>query len=309
MIGMDSFRYVLAIAEEKNITKAASRMFITQPALTSRINRLENSLGIKIFDRSKSPIEITPEGELYITEMKKIKAQEELLRNTLLEMSHQKKKHLTLGIGWNRGYQWLPLFLPHMQQVKPELIIQIFESSDGDMEQLIKDGTIDVGIIGSAVLSQDLYTIPLGNERLFLGVPSSHEFFNDKNISDYSPENPCIISPELLNGQTFIFSRHPFGLTRFCNFIFSLFHITPGRILNVGNTATAYALSGAGIGITVTFGDYYEFPVLNTIATPPVFCTIENYTMERKTFLTCKQSRKDDKLVHQLAQEIQKLFY
>lgn len=59
---LDKFEYVLAVAEEKNLTKAAKRLYISQPGLTSYINKLEQYLGIKLFDRSTSPIRVTEAG-------------------------------------------------------------------------------------------------------------------------------------------------------------------------------------------------------------------------------------------------------
>ena len=57
---MDKLEYVLTLAEERNLTRAAARLFISQPTLTNYINRLESELGIKLFDRTVQPIQVTP---------------------------------------------------------------------------------------------------------------------------------------------------------------------------------------------------------------------------------------------------------
>lgn len=95
---MDSFEYILAVAEEKNMTKAAAKLFVTQPALSISINRLEKQLGFKIFDRTKSPIELTSEGSLYIQEIRRIRQEEEeeslymgrLLKSDIFVLDQQK---------------------------------------------------------------------------------------------------------------------------------------------------------------------------------------------------------------------------
>lgn len=71
-MSLDKLDYVLALAEERNLTRAAKKTFISQPALTNYINRLESQLGVKLFDRTVSPIQITRAGALYIERMKKI---------------------------------------------------------------------------------------------------------------------------------------------------------------------------------------------------------------------------------------------
>ncbi len=64
-MSLDKLDYVLALAEERNLTRAARKAFISQPALTNYINRLEEQLGVKLFDRSVTPIEITRAGALF----------------------------------------------------------------------------------------------------------------------------------------------------------------------------------------------------------------------------------------------------
>ena len=82
-MSLDKLDYVLALAEERNLTRAARKAFISQPTLTNYINRLEEQLGVKLFDRSVTPIEITRAGALYIEQMKKIQLAETNLRNEL----------------------------------------------------------------------------------------------------------------------------------------------------------------------------------------------------------------------------------
>ena len=74
----DKMDYIFAIAEEQNLTHAAKRLFIAQSTLTMYLNRLESELGMKLFDRSKSPILPTPAGQLYIKELKKIQEIEKI---------------------------------------------------------------------------------------------------------------------------------------------------------------------------------------------------------------------------------------
>ena len=62
----DSFKYVIAIAEEKSISAAARKLYITQPALTKHINKLEKRLGTELFERNSSPVTITAAGEIFL---------------------------------------------------------------------------------------------------------------------------------------------------------------------------------------------------------------------------------------------------
>ena len=79
----EKWNYVLAIAEEQNLTRAAKRLFISQPALTLYLNRLEKELEVKLFDRSRTPILLTEAGKYYVEQMKKISAAEQSLRSEI----------------------------------------------------------------------------------------------------------------------------------------------------------------------------------------------------------------------------------
>ncbi len=235
--------------------------------------------------------------------MKKIKAHEEKLRNTLYEMTHKSNRHITLGIGINRGSNWLPILLPRLRRIDPNLSVQIREGSDGNMEQLLRNGEIDAAVMGSAVLSQELTSVPLGKEPLFWALPSGHPALRGMDLSNNSPESPCVITPDCLNRQTFIFSQEPFGITRYFHLICGLYHITPGNTLNIANTVTAYWLAGAGMGITLTFPYYHAMQAVMPVK-KPVLCTLHNHMLERDIILAYKLSREEDPLIQLLASEI-----
>ena len=79
----EKLNYIIAIAEERNLTQAAKRLYISQPTLTLYLNRLENELGVKLFDRTKSPVTLTDAGAYYLEKMKKIYASEQALRSQI----------------------------------------------------------------------------------------------------------------------------------------------------------------------------------------------------------------------------------
>ena len=100
--------YFIAIVEEKNLTKAAQRLYISQPSLTRYVNRLEEEYGVKLLDRGQSPVELTAAGSLFLEEKLRIENTELNLRKKLKQLSNPQAK-ITIGIGYNRGTRWVPL--------------------------------------------------------------------------------------------------------------------------------------------------------------------------------------------------------
>ena len=86
-MSFDKLDYVIAVAQEQNLTKAAARLYISQPALTSALNKLESELGVKLFDRKHSPIRLTAAGNLYIQEMNHIRQLQIKMQNQLSSLS------------------------------------------------------------------------------------------------------------------------------------------------------------------------------------------------------------------------------
>ncbi len=100
--------YFIAIVEEKNLTKAAQRPYISQPSLTRYVNRLEEEYGVKLLDRGQAPVELAAAGSLFLEEKLRIENTELNLRKKLKQLSNPQAK-ITIGIGYNRGTRWVPL--------------------------------------------------------------------------------------------------------------------------------------------------------------------------------------------------------
>lgn len=92
----DKFEYVLAVAEEQTLTRAAKRLYMSQPTLTNYLNRPEDELGVKLFDRSTTPIKTTAAGQLYIERMKKYSWKAEFCRKNCGRWE-ENGPHLPLG--------------------------------------------------------------------------------------------------------------------------------------------------------------------------------------------------------------------
>lgn len=307
---MDTFDCILAIAEHRNITRAAEAVFMTQPALTLRLNRYEEELGVKLFDRSRTPVRITKQGEYYIQEMKKIRISEEKMRRHLHELSSITEKTITLGIGFNRGNSWLPSLLPSLISEFPDINFQIKEASDRELEQLVKQGEIDIGIIGSPVVDSEVATHRIGQEKLFLAVPPDNPIFhNVPDVASYTIENPYVIKDyALLKDQTFIIGSNSYGISRIMNVIFDNYRIRPKRTINIGNTGTSYQLAALGLGISIMLKPTAKIVLNNENMKRPVPCTLDGFPMNRTVSLMMKSSYKetldDDRLLKSLEEKI-----
>lgn len=109
---LTKYHYVEMIAEMKSISRAAQKLYISQPALTKSLARLEQELGVRLFDRSSTPIRLTYAGERYLQGMKNIAAMKYQLDKELEEIADMRKGRLVIGIPDTRSQRWLPHIVP-----------------------------------------------------------------------------------------------------------------------------------------------------------------------------------------------------
>ncbi len=118
----EKLNYLLVLAEEQNISRAAKRLFITQPTLTACINNLERKLGVKLFDRTHNPIRLTGSGKMYLNKMQEIVAAEQLLNEDIKKLETQQTE-FRIGIGQIHSEMWCPSLI-HLLKKRPFLTIR-----------------------------------------------------------------------------------------------------------------------------------------------------------------------------------------
>ena len=108
----DIYRYLLTVAQTRNITRAAEMLHISQPALTKAIRRQEKDLGVTLFDRSTTPLKLTYAGERFLESARKLLDIGTAMREEMKNIALGAKERVRLGITVERGTAWLPLILP-----------------------------------------------------------------------------------------------------------------------------------------------------------------------------------------------------
>ena len=148
----DRLNYLTTLAEEQSITRAAARLFISQPALTAFLNRTEEELGVRLFDRSTTPIRITKAGAYYLSELEKICVMQDRLHQELSDFSsNDPELRINIGIGRNRGSIWLSSVMPELNRLYPDMRLTIFEDRDINMLDKVLNGVLDIAIVESYV--------------------------------------------------------------------------------------------------------------------------------------------------------------
>lgn len=282
------FNYIISVADLRSISLAAKKCFISQPALTRCINKIEEELGVKLFDRTTSPLTLTYAGERYLAGIRNLCAMKYALDKEMEDISQLRKGRMVVGIPNTRGTTWLPQILPLFQSKYPGIDLRLIEGTSDDLEKLLLKEEIDLILIA---------TIPFGHpglefeivatEQLMFVLPYNHPIFAEKTLEDHEWVLH-FVKPEYFDNQPFISVTPAQGLYRAANQIFENLGIHPRMALETSNTSTAFYLASSGLGFTIA-------PVSSAYTERsehrPVFCTFNDPPVERSIVVAYKKDR------------------
>lgn len=254
----DKLYYLSVLAEEQNITRAAERLFVSQPALTAYINRLEASVGVRLFDRSTTPIKLTAAGRYYISEMQKIEYQQNQMLEGLKRMDYAPEAALTIGIGRNRGGIWLPHILPEVYKRFPEAHVRIVEDRDESMAEKVVHNALDVAIIESFIYIGSLSYLQLPDEAHCLVTGYDNPDLADYDFTGNTSGHPLDVPAPIINKQLFICPSIRGMLNDYTQQLFATFRLSPKEIMFITNNVTAYHLAVKSVGITYLNVNYAD---------------------------------------------------
>ncbi|MDR0771422.1 MAG: LysR family transcriptional regulator [Burkholderiales bacterium] len=193
---LNELRYVVAIAHEKGFGRAAARCFVSQPALSVAIQKLEDELGIILFERSKTEAVITPVGERIIEQAQKVLEEAARIKEIASTGKNQLHGPLKLGVIFTVAPYLLPDLIPALVDLAPEMPLDIEENLTLNLEEALRAGRIDVAIVAlpfspSGIVSEFLYEEPFE-----VVVPRDHKWVKRTNIDarEIADEKPILLN-------------------------------------------------------------------------------------------------------------------
>ncbi len=175
-------KYVLAVAEHANFTKAAEKTFVTQPTLSMQIQKLEDELDILIFDRSKKPIALTDIGKEIVSQAKNIVNE----ANRISDIVDQQKGFIggefRLGVIPTIMPTLLPMFLKNFIKKYPKVKLKIEELNTETIIERLEDGHLDAAIAATPLLHPNIKERPLYYEPFMAYVPHNHRLHDKKSL-------------------------------------------------------------------------------------------------------------------------------
>lgn len=179
---LQQLEYILAVNQFRHFAKAAEYCRVTQPTLSAMIQKLEEELDTRIFDRSQQPVCPTPVGIHIIEQAQNILVQANRIKNIIEEEKHSLTGTFKLGILPTVAPYLLPRFFPQLMKKYPNLDIRVVEMKTNDIKKALQTGEIDAGIVASLAGMEELQQTPLFYEQFFAYVSREDALFNNEVI-------------------------------------------------------------------------------------------------------------------------------
>ena len=173
---LNELKFIVALAKARNFRKAAEACFVSQPALSFAVKKLEEELGILLFERNRNEVSITPIGERVIEQATLAIEEANRVKEIAKQGNNQLAGALKLGVIYSVGPYLLPEIIPILRKTAPEMPLIVEENITSNLETQLRNGVIDVAIIALPFDISGIKTLPLYEEEFVVVVPSGHEW-------------------------------------------------------------------------------------------------------------------------------------
>ena len=179
---LSELRFVISIAKERNFRRAAEKCYVSQPALSLAIKKLEEDLGVLIFERNRNDVSATPIGEKIIAQATRALEEVAHIRDIAKQGDNQLGGAFRLGLIYSVGPYLLPEIIPILRVTAPDMPLSIEENLTVQLEAQLKSGVIDAAVVALPFDISGIVTKPLYDEKYVVMVPATHDWATRANI-------------------------------------------------------------------------------------------------------------------------------
>ncbi len=241
---LTEFKYLVTLAQELHFGKAASKCFVSQPTLSVAIKKLEDELGVSLFERSSGSIRLTEVGQQVVLQAEKVLAETQRVQ----ELAHAGKDQLSgalrVGAIYTVGPYLFPHLVPEVRRAAPNMPLYIEENYTAVLREKLRRGELDAIFIALPFHEPEVVTQTLYDEPFEVLMPSQHELAQKKSldIQDLTSEDVMLLGEgHCMRDQ----------ILEFCPKLIERNRDTNTRIAEGSSIETLRHMVASGIGITL----------------------------------------------------------
>ena len=253
--------YILAVCEERSFSRAAEKCYISQPALSKIVKRVEGNLGAQIFDRGSVPLKVTVEGEVFVDYFRRMREIHREMGIYCEEILHRKKQcDLNIGAPSFFCTYVLPPMVAAFKEDNPGASVKLIEINDVDLKNFLTAGLVNLGLSVEPNMPQKCTSFVLKEEHIILAAPASlsvHQSLEEYAVSYEDLRSGRFRTPQIPSvpmnvfaGENFLFLKRGNDMYRRGLKICRDAGFEPNIVMEMDQLLSAYYMAGTGAGIT-----------------------------------------------------------
>ncbi len=251
---LKEFTYLIVLAEEKSISKAADRLYMAQSSLSQFLASAEAELGVQLFTRTSRGIRLTGSGKVFIERIRNIMADYQNAKNELWDMEHMKGGHVSFGISSFRGERILPLILKEFKRMYPDVKVDVTEANSFRLESLLLNGRLDIAVIAMPPVRMTSGTSFLARDEILIAASPDHPVL--EKARERKNGSGRWISLQDAAAYDFVLSFHDTILGTMARDLFRENHLHCRAVHDNITAEMALAMAKEGIGLAFTYGSH-----------------------------------------------------
>ena len=192
-MNLRDLKYIIAVAETHHFGKAAARCFVSQPTLSGQIKKLEDELGVAIFERTNRSVEITPVGETILAHARQMMEQADVIQQLAQAQQDPLAGPLRVGAIPTLSPYLMPLILMPLKKQHPQMKLVLSEELTDTLLERLRHHEIDSALLATPVEEPDLESLPLFDEPFWIAYPRKHPFYTKDKITLHDLDNENLL--------------------------------------------------------------------------------------------------------------------
>jgi len=194
---LTELRYITAVARERHFGRAAEACFVSQPTLSVAVRKLEEELGVSLFERGPGEVLVTPVGRRVVEQAQRVLEEVDLVRQIAVAGQDELSGVLRLGVIYTIGPYLLPQLIPLLRRLAPQMPLQIEENYTGVLSELLRQGRLDLLILSLPYRTPGINTRALYREPFVVLLPKGHALERETTITpvDLALQDLLLLGP------------------------------------------------------------------------------------------------------------------
>ncbi|HEY6822601.1 MAG TPA: hydrogen peroxide-inducible genes activator [Burkholderiales bacterium] len=244
---LTELRYIVAVAREHHFGRAAETCFVSQPTLSVAVKKLEEELGVTLFERGAGEVTVTPAGQRIVEQAQRVLEESARIREIAAAGRDPLAGPLRLGAIYTIGPYLLPKLIPILRKSAPSMQLHIQENFTHRLGEMLKSGEVDVILVALPFEEPGIATEAVYDEPFVVAVPKGHPWEGRKRVSSEELTRESL----LLLGEGHCFRDQ---VLEICHTLRARERNPIARTVEGGSLETIRQMVASGVGITVLPG-------------------------------------------------------